>query len=577
MKKEMAMMSAVCLIWVCFIACNSVTSHGNGDFSADSTVIAAGEAAFNQYCSSCHNFRQDGIGPQLGGLTAEMPANWIRDFIRNPKKIIDSGDKRAKKSFNQYKAVMPSFAALPEDEINSILSYLNTHRSGGKVAAKEKNKAISNPIPQKIAPSNLMADLKLITRIPPSGTAKEPLATRITKLDFQPRTGNLFIVDLRGKLYKLKGNKPVVYMDMARLKPSFIQSPGMATGFGSFAFHPDFMSNGLLYTTHTEAPGSGKADFGHPDSIKTAVQWVLTEWKADDPDADAFSGTSRELLRMDMVTGSHGVQEITFNSLARPGDKDYGMLYIGVGDGGSVQVGYPFLVQAKKRILGSILRIDPRGSNSTNGQYGIPPDNPYAHDGEDSTLGEIFAYGFRNPHRITWSRSGKMLACNIGQANIESLNLILAGHNYGWPVREGTFLFDPYGDLNKVYPLPSNDSIFGITYPVAEFDHDEGNAISGGFEYSGKALPLLKGKFIFGDIPSGRLFYIEMADIKPGTQAPIREWNISVGGVKKTLHALCRHDRVDLRFGRDSNGELYILTKGDGKVYKLVSATTTHE
>lgn len=361
-------------------------------------------------------------------------------------------------------------------------------------------------------------------------------------------------------------------MDIAKLKPSFIQAPGMATGFGSFAFHPDFARNGLLYTTHTEAPGSGKADFSHPDSIKTAVQWVLTEWKADDPRADTFSGTSRELLRIDMVTGSHGVQEITFNPLARPGGRDYGMLYIGVGDGGSVQVGYPFLVQGKKKILGSILRIDPRGSNSANGRYGIPPDNPFARDRNPDIRSEIYAYGFRNPHRLTWSRSGKMLACNIGQANIESLNLIMPGHNYGWPVREGTFAFDPYGDLNKVYPLPPNDSIYKITYPVAEFDHDEGNAISGGFEYNGTAVPQLKGKFLFGDIPSGKLFYIDMADIQQGTQAQIKEWNISVNGAKKALHELCGHDRVDLRFGRDSHGELYILTKGDGKVYKLVSA-----
>lgn len=571
MKKEMLIISGALLLLPYFIACNSGASRNNHAISADPAVIAAGEASFNQHCSSCHNFRQDGIGPQLGGITAEVPANWIRRFIRDPKKTIESGDKRAQQLFNKYKTVMPSFAALSEDEINGILAYLNTHRSPGRVAVKENGKALSNPIPETITPSKLTAGLKLVTQIPPSDAGGR-LSTRITKLDFQPNTGSLFIVDLRGKLYKLQGNKPVVYMDIAKLKPSFIQAPGMATGFGSFAFHPDFARNGLLYTTHTEAPGSGKADFSHPDSIKTAVQWVLTEWKADDPRADTFSGTSRELLRIDMVTGSHGVQEITFNPLARPGGRDYGMLYIGVGDGGSVQVGYPFLVQGKKKILGSILRIDPRGSNSANGRYGIPPDNPFARDRNPDIRSEIYAYGFRNPHRLTWSRSGKMLACNIGQANIESLNLIMPGHNYGWPVREGTFAFDPYGDLNKVYPLPPNDSIYKITYPVAEFDHDEGNAISGGFEYNGTAVPQLKGKFLFGDIPSGKLFYIDMADIQQGTQAQIKEWNISVNGAKKALHELCGHDRVDLRFGRDSHGELYILTKGDGKVYKLVSA-----
>ena len=173
------------------------------------------------------------------------------------------------------------------------------------------------------------------------------------------------------------------------------------------------------------------------------------------PGADTFSGTSRELLRVDMVTDSHAVQDITFNPLSKPGDKDYGMLYIGIGDGGSVQVGYPFLLHGKETIWGTILRIDPMGRNSANGQYGIPPDNPFAQNQNTKALGEIYAYGFRNPHRITWIKSGEMLAFNIGQANIESVNLIIPGQNYGWPIREGNFVFNPYGDLSKVYQLPA--------------------------------------------------------------------------------------------------------------------------
>ena len=302
------------------------------------------------------------------------------------------------------------------------------------------------------------------------------------------------------------------------------------------------------------------------------MQCVLTEWKTKNPGADTFSGTSRELLRVDMVTESHGVQEITFNPLSKPGDKDYGMLFIGIGDGGSVQVGYPFLLHGNEKIWGTILRIDPMGRNSANGQYGIPLHNPFAQNQNTKALGEIYAYGFRNPHRITWSKSGEMLAFNIGQANIESVNLIIPGHNYGWPIREGNFVFDPYGDLNKVYPLPANDSIYKITYPVAQYDHDEGMAISGGYEYWGTTIPQLKGKLLFGDIPTGRLFYIDMADVKQGKLAPIKEWKISINGTQRTLKELCGSDRVDLHFGRDSRGELYILTKADGKMYKIVSA-----
>jgi hypothetical protein len=95
-------------------------------------------------------------------------------------------------------------------------------------------------------------------------------------------------------------------------------------------------------------------------------------------------------------------------------------------------------------------------------------------------------------------------------------------------------------------------------------------AITGGYEYWGDAIPELQGKFVFGDIPSGRLFYIDIADIIPGKQAPIKEWKIMFNNSPATLKELCGNDRVDLHFGRDIAGELYILTKPDGKMYKLV-------
>jgi glucose/arabinose dehydrogenase len=218
------------------------------------------------------------------------------------------------------------------------------------------------------------------------------------------------------------------------------------------------------------------------------------------------------------------------------------------------------------------LRIDPSGNNSANKKYGIPASNPFANIKND--LGEIYAYGFRNPHRITWTSSGEMIVCNVGHGNIESIDLIKKGNDYGWPIREGEFMLHPYGDLNKIYPLQSNDSIYKITYPVAEYDHDEGKAICGGFEYTGKLIPQLKGKFLFGDIPTGRLFYVDVKDLQQGKEAQIKEWNVSLNNLIQKLKQICGDDRVDLHFGKDSDGELYILTKADGKIYKLISAST---
>jgi glucose/arabinose dehydrogenase len=364
-----------------------------------------------------------------------------------------------------------------------------------------------------------------------------------------------------------------VYLNMGKWKTHFINQPGLATGFGSFAFHPEFAHNGLFYTTHTEPARLKKADFFIPDSIKTAMQWVVTEWKTKDPNATVFDGTSRELLRIDMVAGIHGVQEITFNPYAKKGSDDYGLLYIGVGDGGSVENGHSFLAHRTDRAWGTILRIDPQGNNSTNKQYGIPAQNPFTNRSDPKTVREIYAYGFRNPNRITWSRDGKMLATNIGQAHIESLNQILKGQDYGWPVREGTFALHPSNDINFVYPLSAKDSAQQIRFPVVQYDHDEGKAISGGFEYLGNAVPELRGTYLFGDVPTGRLFYVAMKDLKFGKQATIKEWNVAHNGQQVKLSELCGNSRVDLHFGRDANGEMYLLTKPDGKIYKFVPAT----
>jgi len=569
MKKIIVSIATItCFLSYFFSNCNSGDSFNTSSLSTDSITIAKGQISFANKCNSCHNFNYDGIGPQLAGITSANSVGWIKNFIRDPKKVIESGDTTAKKLFERYKTLMPSFAYLQDEEINAILAFIHSKKKLEAPVVQEDTNNIKNPIPDTIQSSDLVLDLDLVTQIPRS--SDEPPLTRITKLDYQPTTGDLFILDLRGKLYRLQNGEQKVYMDMATLKPKFINQPGLATGFGSFTFHPEFSKNGLLYTTHAEPPGSAKADFSYPDSIPVLLQWVLTEWKTD-PAAFPFSGTAREILRIDMPTGIHGMQEIAFNRLAKPGDKDYGLLYIGIGDGGSAEIGHALVSPIPDRIWGSIIRIDPSGNNSKNGKYGIPSSNPFY---KTESVPEIYAWGFRNPHRISWSKSGQLLAVNIGEHNIEALNIIKPGHFYGWPIREGTFLEHFFYNTGKIYPLPDNDSIYHVTYPVAQFDHDEGVAISGGFEYRGAAIPQLAGKYLFGDISSGKLFYVKMKDLQLGKQATIKKWNISFKGMPTTLAQLCGKDRVEMRFGMDSKGELYLLTKADGKIYKLASATT---
>lgn len=558
----------------CLSSCNSTSSEEPEKETADKeNVYVRGEMPlqhgmqlFNQHCASCHNFSENGIGPNLTGVTSEVDKEWLITFINNPPAVIESGDERAVQLFEKYKQYMPPFPMIQGEDLEDILGFIHKFSEGEKRNKNNRPGGLINPVPEKIASSGLTLVLEEQFSVPPS--AEAPPITRINKMN-ATADGRLFLHDLRGKLYEIKNDKDLsVYIDLATELPDFIDNPGKGTGFGSWAFHPDFAQNGLFYTTHNESPGTAPADYPLPDSIDASIQAVVLEWKAADPEAPVFSGSHRELLRVDMVTGVHGFQELTFNPLAKPNTADYGLLYLGIGDGGAALRGYPFLCDNPGAIWGTVLRIDPAGQNSTNGQYGIPEDNPFV-DTSDA-IGEVWASGFRNPHRISWDEtgSGKMLITNIGQHSLEEVNLGKAGADYGWPDREGTFLFDVNANPELVYPLPADDAHY--TYPVVQYDHDEGSAVSGGFVYAGDAIPLLKGKYVFGDISLGTLFYSDVAEMIEGQQAPVYRLDVAIDGQVSDMETITQNKRVDLRIGMDSAGELYLLTKGNGTVYKVV-------
>ncbi|MFI1395521.1 PQQ-dependent sugar dehydrogenase [Streptomyces sp. NPDC020681] len=422
--------------------------------------------------------------------------------------------------------------------------------------------------------------------VPPPTDARLKRWARINYLGELPdRSRRLYVPDLNGKLYLLdrKGTARE-YLDVgAAAGPDFWSHQGLGSGFGFVAFHPAFAKNGKFYTVHTEARAAltdKTPDLPYPAG--TRIHSVITEWTAADPAAPTFSGTRREVMRLGFLNTYHDIQEINFNPNARPRDKDYGLLYIAAGDGAAGAGGT--VPQDLTAPQGKILRIDPLGSNGPGGKYGIPADNPFV--GRPGALGEIFAYGLRDPHRFSWDTGGRhqMFIGHIGEHRVESVYEAKAGDNFGWSLREGPFAYRKADNPTcGVFPLPADDAKNGYTYPVAAFDHnpppdkpcsDSGNALIGGFVYRGCEIPELYGKYIYSEGVGGRIFYSDVREMRRGGPlAKVHQLQIlDAAGTATTMKALAGHERVDLRFGTDRAGELYVLAKANGKIWKVTDA-----
>jgi len=527
-------------------------------YATNTQAIAKGKIIFETNCASCHNFKQKGIGPNLAYVTNEMPAEWIKKAILNTSKLLKASDKRATNLVAEYKQIMPAFEHFKDPELNNLLAYIHSERKDKKAAPSD---GLTGNILPKIEKSKLKLKLEYINTAPVT-SSKIPLARINTMVNFKNRT---FLSDLRGIIYEMKGKDLVPYMDFLKLQPNFIHIPGLATGLGSYAFHPDFEENGLFYTSHAEKAGTAKPDYSYNDSIKVALQWVIVEWKVNNPMAEKFEGKPREIFRIDFVSQIHGMQEITFKPNIKKTDEDYGLLFVGIGDGGASENGFPQICNSTKTPWSSVLRIDPMGNNSKNGKYGIPKSNPFLNGGDAQ---EVYCRGFRNPNRIYWTPDGKMLISDIGHKNVEELNIGKKGLDYGWPVREGTFLINPFKNMDVLYKLPKNDA--GFHYPSLQYDHEDGNAISAGFVYNENTIPNLNGKYIFGDVVSGKVLYAENQELQMGKQSPIFEFQLELNGNLVNFRDLCSNSKTDLRFGQGVAGEIYMYTKTDGKIYKIV-------
>jgi hypothetical protein len=180
-----------------------------------------------------------------------------------------------------------------------------------------------------------------------------------------------------------------------------------------------------------------------------------------------------------------------------------------------------------------------------------------------------------------------MFLGHIGEKVVESVYEVKPGANLGWGQREGHLTYRRNDSKCQLYPLPADDAKFGYTYPVAGFDHnrpnggcgDSGNALIGGFVYRGTAVPALQGRYVYGEGVKGLLYFAEEKDMRAG--APIaKTFELAVydsAGKRTTMRTLAGKSRVDLRLGTDAAGELYVLAKANGKIWKVTGTVQTFE
>lgn len=411
-------------------------------------------------------------------------------------------------------------------------------------------------------------------------------APRMMHLVDEPGTKRLFVSTMRGAIYSVSydGKTVTGYVDVNA--PGWnigVQFQGSERGLQSVVFHPEFNQRGArgygrFYTYTDTANVTATPDFTPAEGAKRTHDTVLLEWTAKNPAAATYDGGApKEVFRVAQPFANHNAGEVAFNLLAKPGAPEYGLLYVGSADGGSG--GDPMnLAQNPASIFGKILRIDPLGSNSRNGRYGIPKDNPFV--GREGVLGEIYALGVRNPQRFTWdSKNGVMYVADIGQNIVEEISPVTAGANLGWNRWEGSYKY-----VNRQVDLTAPRSEAAMTWPVAEYDHTDPlltrAAITGVLVYRDGGIKQLRNLLLFGDNPSGEIFYLNADKLPAGGQDQIRRILFEDQGTNKTLLQLIREKnaaqgkpaapRADMRMGRGPDNQLFILNKRDGIIRLLV-------
>lgn len=612
--------------------------------AATADSLAAGKRAYDINCAACHGNRAQGsvkagvvisiIAEQGGTQPPDLTdAHW------------DHGGTDGEIYTVVKKGVPPTMMAgwdgrLSDTEVWNIVNYLRALASSTPVTVA------ATPTSSPVSRHTLeLADfLQMPVTADPVGDNTRAQLARVNFLRDEPGGRRFFITDLNGPLYIVdKRTKAfTTYLNFnglgsrTGLFSKFTFERNLATGLITVAFDPDYQRNGVFYTLHMEDPTVAAASAAPRSGVvagldlsgyqtTTAItspvppglivnrEAVVIEWTDRDITDTTFVGAARELLRLQLPSPIHPLGDLTFNPTARRGDPDWRVMYLGVGDSGTGEQRdiRRLTPQRLDTLNGKILRIVPdlrehadSSTVSENGRYRIPMDNPFT--AVEGARKEIWAVGLRNPHRLVWHVDSTalptptLLAFNIGLTGWETVMIVRKGANYGYPLREGPQAMTPEG-MTRV---PAEDSIpwqisdtvtrgtVTPTYPVIAYPHTAigGDAIANGFVYRGSRLADLKGRLLFGDITTGRLWYAEFADVlraddgDPSTLAPLHEVDAGLrqrvesmfrarggrGDVLPGAAAIAGRGRVDMRMAEDNAGELYILTKSDGMIRQAV-------
>lgn len=355
---------------------------------------------------------------------------------------------------------------------------------------------------------------------PLEGITLEPIVSGLSSpvgiTNANDGSGRLFVNELGGRIRVINPDGTLRAADFVDLSDRLVA--GGERGLLGVAFHPDFAANGRLFVHYSRA-GDGAT--------------VVSELIASADRQTANVASERVLLTQDQPFENHNGGQIAFGP--------DGFLYIGLGDGGSG--GDPYgNGQNLQTLLGKILRIDVDATPTTG--YAIPDGNPYAAGGVSPGAGlpEIWAFGLRNPWRFSFDiASGDLYIGDVGQNAWEEIDRQPAdsrgGENYGWNAYEASHCFSSCEGVSAVGP-------------IAEYDHDQGCSVTGGYLYRGTRQPAMRGTYLFGDYCSGIIFTLPADGL---TATRLAETGLQISS-----------------FGEGEDGEIYLADLSAGGVYRVL-------